>query len=224
MKKTWCLVCWFYFISILYSFGQEIDTLQDYSKNHFVFINLAHLIDPNGSALQFGLNYQYKPWLDLQLELGFVSDNLTQSRLPFSEYAGFRIRPQIRFTNKYQIYKSIELYAGLMVSYQQLNFKENNDFNINNNFFQNITYNGLDKTFGWYVTGGLDFKTKKRLIVNISAGIGQVRTTTKVDEGDIPENATIINNCFLFCGRRRTLNQENNRPGAIIELRLGYMF
>lgn len=223
IKKNWFLFCCFFIVPLISSFGQDTDTLNQYSKKHFVFSNILHLVDPSGATLQFGLNYQCKSWLDVQLELGFTSDNLSETTVPFQEYVGFRIRPQIRFSNKKRVNKVVRPYAGLILSYQQLSFKENNDFDIGN-FFQNITYSGLDKTYAWYLIGGLDAKSRKRFIASFSIGLGQVWINTKADEGTIPDNATIINDCVLFCRRSDTVDREFNRPGILAEIRLGYMF
>lgn len=224
MKKNWFLLSWFNLVSILSIFGQEPDATNDLVRRHFVFNNITHLFDPSGATLQFGFNYQCSSWIDLQLELGFVSDNLNRFDLPFEEYAGFRVRPQIRFSSKRWINRIKRPYLGLILSYQRLNFKENNNFNIENNFFQNITYNGIDQTYAWYIIGGYDVRFRNRFIASYFFGLGKVWINTKADEGSIPENAILINDCVVFCSRNDAVDRKISRPGILFEIRLGYMF
>jgi|GEM_PF-1703542 len=207
------------------TFGQEENSQDSSSKKHFVFYNITNLVDPNGSSLQFGYNLEYKPTIDFQLEVGFVSDNILDGRRPFDEYAGFRIRPQIKFLTKKDLFNPGRFYGGLMLSYQQLTYKENNNFIIDDSFNQNITYQGKDKIYAWYLVGGIDGKMSSRILLSFSIGLGQVFIDTKVNEGDIPQNATLIDNCLWFCPRRNSAaNGTINRMGALLDFKVGYMF
>ncbi len=210
--------------SVCLAFGQQDSIQEPPIKKHVVFYNLSNILDLNGSSLQFGFNYRYKPGIDFQLELGLVSDNLLNFRLPFEEYVGYRIRPQIKFLNKKSLLNEGRWYGGLMISYQQLTFKENNNFIIDDSFNQNITYQGKDLTYGWYLIGGVDLKFSRRILVSFSFGLGQLFLKTKINEGDLPENASLLDDCIWFCGRADLRNKEFNRPGVLFDVKIGYMF
>ncbi len=226
MRLLFLLVFWFG-TGIGYGsqvFGQQELPEKLFLKKHYIFYNITNFIDPNGSSLQFGYNYQAKSWIDLQMELGFVSDNLIPTDLPFEEYAGFRIRPQVKFLNKNSLDKVSRFFGSVLLSYQRLNFKENNNFEIEGSFNQNITYRGNDQTFAWYLALGLDTRSAGRFVSSFSLAIGKVYLKTKIDEGNIPENATVLRDCRLFCGRNDALNSENSRPGILIDFKIGYQF
>ncbi len=224
MKKYLFLIPLFCIGLALSSYGQENDTLKLYPKKHYVFFNTLQVFDPNGSSLQFGINLQCAPWMDFQLEGGFLSDNLVNSRLPFNEYVGYRVRPQLRFYNKKFANRIAKPSFGLLLSYQDLTFRENNNFEVDEDFIQNITYDGTDKTIAWYLMGAIDAKSSKWFVASLSFGIGQVWIKTKAEEGVIPENAELLDDCFLFCGRSNSLDQFVNRVGVVIEVKVGYMF
>lgn len=210
--------------SVCLAFGQQDSIQEPPLKKHYVFYNLTGILDLNGTSLQFGLNYGYRPGIDFQLELGFVSDNLIKMRLPFEEYVGYRIRPQIKFLNKKSLLKRGRFYGGLMLSYQNLTFKENKNFIVEESFNQNITYQGKDQTYAWYLIGGVDLKFPSRLLVSFSFGFGQVFLNTKINEGDIPDDARLIDDCIWFCGRGGPRNRKFDRPGVLFEVKIGYLF
>ncbi len=213
------------FIGFTFSgFAQRETREKLYTQKHFVFFNFSNLFDPNGSSLQFGYNYQLKDWLDGQLELGFVSDNLTSTSLPFKEYAGFRIRPQVKFLTKSGINKKRRLYGSVLFSYQHLNFRENQNFDVGGNFNQNITYRGRDQTFAVYLAGGVDSRIFDRIVTSFSIALGRVYIHTKVNEGEIPEEAFLIENCVLFCRRNTALDESIYRAGILIDFKIGYRF
>ncbi len=206
------------------AFGQQDLPDNLFPKKHFVFWNVTNIVDLNGSSLQFGYNYQLKSWIDLQMELGFVSDDLLNFSTPFEEYAGFRIRPQIKFLSNNSINKRRRLYASVLLSYQDLDFKENSNFEIEGSFNQNITYSGRDQIFAWYLVGGIDTRSTRRIVTSFSIGIGKVYLKTRVTEGEIPENAEIIGNCLFFCRGDNVSDSNNSRTGILIDLKIGYQF
>jgi len=224
MQLRLLLFCWLCIGFISQTLGQEDIPENLFLKKNFVFYNITSMIDPNGASLQFGYNYQVTSWIDLQMELGFVSDNLIPTDLPFDEYAGFRIRPQIKLLSKTSIAQTGRWYGGILLSYQQLNFKENNNFEVEGSFNQNITYRGQDQTFAWYLVGGIDTRSTRRIVVSFSIGIGKVYLKTDVTEGDIPENANILGDCVVFCGRDNFLSNDFTRTGFLIDLKIGYQF
>lgn len=217
------LLCWFCIGSFCWSFGQQTSDSLKLRKN-YIFYNLTSIVGYEGSSLQFGYNYQFKPFIDLQLEVGFLSDDLIDARFPYEDYVGFRIRPQIKFLDKGSLFNEARFYYGVLLSYQHLTYRENKNFEIDNNFFQNITYQGTDKSYAWYLVGGLDGKLASWLQVSLSVGIGQVFTESKVIEGDIPENAILLSDCIWFCGRNGSIDSNYNRPVALLEFKIGYLF
>jgi len=224
MAIRYLLFCWFSLGFIGQMAGQKDISEKLNVKKHYIFWNMTNFIDPNGASMQLGYNYQVKPWMDLQMEVGFVSDDLIPTRLPFKEYAGFRVRPQIKFFRKDSYDQPRRLYGGILLSYQRLIFKENSNFEIESSFNQNINYSGLDQIFAGYLVGGLEFKSSNRLITSVSVGIGQVTIKTETTEGNIPENAVILSDCVLFCGRSEFLNFGITRPGFLLDFKIGYRF
>ncbi len=217
------LLCWFCIGSFCLAFGQQTaDSLK--LKKNYIFYNFSSILGFEGSSLQFGYNYQFKPSIDFQLELGFVSDNVIDARLPYEEYVGYRIRPQIKFLTKASLLEGARFYSGVLLSYQHLTFRGNKNFNIEDSFFQNIIYQGTDKSYAWYLVGGIDGKLASWLQISLSAGLGQVIIKSKVNEGDIPENAILLSDCRWFCGRNESINENYNRLGALLEIRIGYLF
>jgi len=225
MNSRYFLIFWLCISPLSMIFGQqEEETKNIPSKKHSIFWNVSNILDPNGSSLQLGYDYECRSWLNLQLELGFTSDNLFNLRLPFEEYAGFRIRPQIKFLRRKSQFKNTRYYSGILLSYQQLAFSENKDFRIDDSFNQNISYRGKDQSYAWYIVGGFDVKSSRRITFSFSLALGEVYINTKVNEGEIPPNAVVFSDCVLFCGRSQSLDNRLRRPGILLDMKFGYAF
>lgn len=206
---------------------KDIDTSDKINSRGIVW-NTTGLLEYNGRALQLGYRQRLNNWLEGSMEVGWVTNRITDTPFPFTTYNGVKFRPEIIYRPLKSIGKSkypVNTHLGFTYIFQHLNFIHQGNFEVNNTFFQRINVPGHETSHRFFLTGGVRIPIRSFFHWELSIAVGHVIYRIDIEENVIPENAFLIEDCFIICPVRSVRKDKTwSRMGGLFEMKFIYEF